>query len=245
MKQRLQKLLSARGVASRRKAEMLLLQQRVQVNGKTAALGDSADEMLDEILVDGRPLPPAATAVYIMLNKPRGYVTTVCDERGRPTVMELVADCGSRVYPIGRLDMDSEGLLLLTNDGALAQSVMHPAAQVDKTYDVWVSGFTPASLKLLQRPFLPDGTRLASPHVRLLRAQGAQAKLRITIHEGKNRQIRRMCLSSGLRVTRLRRIAEGGVALGDLPVGAWRHLTEAELTHLRAPNTDGNAALRR
>ena len=140
MEERLQKLLSAAGVCSRRTAETYLIARRVTVNGQTARLGQRADPDRDEILVDGRPLAPRAEAVYILLNKPRGYVSTLSDERGRRTVAELVADCGSRVYPVGRLDLDSEGLLLFTNDGALTHALLHPSHQVDKTYIVSVTG---------------------------------------------------------------------------------------------------------
>ena len=140
MEERLQKLLSAAGVCSRRTAETYLIAGRVTVNGQTAHLGQRADPDRDEILVDGRPLAPRAEAVYILLNKPRGYVSTLSDERGRRTVAELVADCGSRVYPVGRLDLDSEGLLLLTNDGAWAQHLLHPKHEVEKTYHVSVFG---------------------------------------------------------------------------------------------------------
>ena len=142
MKQRLQKILSDRGVTSRRKAEELIRQGKVTVNGEPAALGDTADPEADEISVEGRPLPSAETYIYLMLNKPRGYVTTLSDERGRPTAAALVSDCGQRVYPVGRLDMDSEGLLLFTNDGAFANRAMHPSHEVRKVYLVQVCGYT-------------------------------------------------------------------------------------------------------
>ena len=138
MAERLQKILSARGVASRRKAEEIIQSGLVTVNGITAKLGDTADADTDEIVIDGRPLPKQEACIYIMLHKPRGYVTTLSDEKGRPNAAQLVADCGVRVYPVGRLDMDSEGLLLFTNDGDFANSLMHPKHEVKKTYDVWV-----------------------------------------------------------------------------------------------------------
>ena len=143
MTERLQKILASRGIASRRKAEEMIQQGRVTCNGQVARLGDSADPDVDEILLDGKPLPSRAGFVYIMLNKPRGFVTTLSDEKGRRNVAELVADCGTRVYPVGRLDMDSEGLLLFTNDGAFADRMMHPKHEVEKTYDVWVTGYRP------------------------------------------------------------------------------------------------------
>lgn len=232
MTERLQKLLSARGVCSRRKAEELIVQGRVQVNGRTAQLGESADPDLDTILVDGEPLPSADPYVYIMLHKPRGYVTTLSDEKGRPDVTRLV-DCGTRVYPVGRLDMDSEGLLILTNDGELADHLMHPRAQVDKTYEVWVTKYHGGGEKLLERQISLDGYRIKPPKVRLLSAGGGTARLYITIHEGRNRQVRRMCEAAGMHVTRLRRISEGDLRLGELPKGSWRYLTAEEVRHLR------------
>lgn len=228
MKQRLQKILSARGVASRRASETLITEGRVLVNGAVAGLGDSADPDTDQILIDGRPLPEQTGYVYILLNKPRGYVTTLSDEKGRQNAAQLVSDCGVRVYPVGRLDMDSEGLLLFTNDGEFANRLMHPGKEVDKTYEVWVSGYHEAVPVLLRRPIQLDGYQIKPPKVKLLWADGTKAKLLITIHEGRNRQIRRMCEAAGCQVTRLRRISEGVLQLGDLPLGKWRYLTEEE-----------------
>ena len=233
MKERLQKILSARGVASRRKAEEWIVSGRVQVNGLTAMLGDSADPEIDEILLDGKPLPSKEEYVYIMLNKPRGYVTTLSDEKGRENVAQLVADCGVRVYPVGRLDMDSEGLLLLTNDGEFANELMHPKHEVSKTYEVSVRGYHEASLALLSRPIELDGYRIRSPRVKLIRGEETRAKLLVTIHEGRNRQVRRMCEAAGMAVTRLRRISEGTLQLGDLPLGKWRYLTQEEVAGLK------------
>lgn len=232
MTQRLQKILSARGVASRRKAEELLQTGRITVNGRIASLGESADPEIDRILVDGKELPSPGKAVYIMLNKPRGYVTTLSDEQGRPTVAQLVEDCGVRVYPVGRLDYDSEGLLLLTNDGAFANRLMHPKQEISKVYEVWVSGYHETAPALLRRPIELDGYRIRTPKVKLLRTEQTRAKFLVTIHEGRNRQIRRMCEAAGMRVTRLRRIREGKLKLDDLPMGAWRYLTEEELVGL-------------
>ena len=233
MAERLQKILSARGVASRRTAETWIQQGRVTVNGIPARLGDTADPEQDEILLDGKPLPQGQEPVYILLNKPRGYVTTLSDEQGRPNAAQLVADCGVRVYPVGRLDMDSEGLLLFTNDGAFANALMHPKHQVKKTYDVWVTGYVPGAEIRLARPIELDGYTIRKPEVKLLKAEGNRARLRVTIHEGRNRQIRRMCQAAGMTVTRLRRIREGSVWLGDLAPGAWRHLTREEVARLR------------
>lgn len=233
MAERLQKILSARGVASRRTAETWIQQGRVMVNGVPARLGDTADPEQDEILLDGKPLPQGREPVYILLNKPRGYVTTLSDEQGRPNAAQLVADCGVRVYPVGRLDMDSEGLLLFTNDGAFANALMHPKHQVKKTYDVWVTGYVPGAEIRLARPIELDGYTIRKPEVKLFKAEGNRARLRVTIHEGRNRQIRRMCQAAGMTVTRLRRIREGSLSLGDLAPGAWRYLTREEVARLR------------
>ena len=233
MRQRIQKILSARGVASRRRAEEMIQSGLVTVNGAAAALGDTADPEIDEILVGGKPLPSQEKYVYILLNKPRGYVTTLSDEKGRPNAAQLVADCGVRVYPVGRLDMDSEGLLLFTNDGAFANELMHPKHEVQKSYDVWVTGYVPGGEIRLAKPITLDGYTIRPPKVRLLNAEGQKAKFQITIHEGRNRQVRRMCEAAGMHCTRLRRVKEGSLSLGNLPLGKWRYLTEAEVKSLR------------
>lgn len=235
MIERLQKILSARGVASRRKAEELIAAGRVTCNGRVCVLGDGADTDLDEILVDGKPLPAVQPYVYLMLHKPRGYVTTLSDEKGRKNAAQLVEDCGQRVYPIGRLDMDSEGLLLFTNDGDFANRLMHPKHEVDKTYSVTVSGFSEAALAILSGPMTLDGYRLRIPYVSVIRRpeEGQHALLQITIHEGRNRQVRRMCAVAGMHVVRLVRIREGSLSLGKLPCGKWRYLTPQEVDKLR------------
>ena len=233
MKERLQKILSARGLASRRKAEDWIAAGRIRINGQVAALGDSADCDVDEILLDGKPLPSQQEHVYIMLNKPRGYVTTLSDEKGRENVSQLVEDCGVRVYPVGRLDMDSEGLLLLTNDGEFANKLMHPKHEISKTYQVSVKGYHQAALALLSRPVELDGYRIRKPQVKLLDAENDRARILVTIHEGRNRQVRRMCDMAGMQVLRLRRISEGALKLGNLPLGKWRHLTEEEIAGLK------------
>ena len=233
MTERLQKILSSRGVASRRAAEEMIRNGKVMVNGRVAMLGESADPDTDEILLEGRPLPSIQSNVYIMLHKPRGYVTTLSDEKGRPTVKELVSDCNVRVYPVGRLDMDSEGLLILTSDGAFANAMMHPKHNVDKVYEVWVTGFHEAATALLSRAITLDGYQIRKPEVKLLWSDGKKAKYLVTIHEGRNRQVRRMCEAAGMITTRLRRVAEGSIALGDLPLGKWRYLTEKEIAGLK------------
>lgn len=231
--ERLQKILSARGVASRRAAEAWIQAGRVSVNGRTAVLGDTADPEKDDIRVDGKQLPRQEKLLYLMLHKPRGYVTTLHDEKGRPDAARLVADCGARVYPIGRLDMDSEGLLLFTNDGAFANLLMHPSHEVEKAYEVLVSGFSPEKLPLLERPIVLDGYCIRPPKVRLLESTGQKARLEVVIHEGRNRQVRRMCQAAGMEVLRLKRTREGSLTLGDLPAGKWRSLTQAEIEKLK------------
>lgn len=229
MKERIQKILSQRGIASRRQAEQMILDGRVLCNGKPCSLGESADPDTDEILVDGKKLPSAAKSIYIMLHKPKGYVTTLSDEKGRKNAAMLVADCGCRVYPVGRLDMDSEGLLLFTNDGEFANRLMHPKHQVNKIYRVEVTGFDAVGLEKLKHPIILDGYKIAPPDVLLLSEAGDRASLQITIHEGRNRQVRRMCARAGMQVKRLIRIGEGKLFLGELPVGKWRYLTEKEI----------------
>ena len=233
MTERIQKIIASRGVTSRRKAEELISAGRVTCNGRICLLGESADPDKDSILLDGKPLPSGGVNTYIMLHKPRGFVTTLSDEKGRRTVTELVADCGLRVYPVGRLDMDSEGLLILTNDGEFANKLMHPSHQVDKTYRVTVTGYTPAGLERLSQPITLDGYTIAKPSVKLLSAdEKGNACLEVVIHEGRNRQVRRMCAAASMQVTRLVRVAEGKLQLGRLPLGRWRPLTKEDIALL-------------
>ena len=227
--ERLQKIIASRGLCSRRQAEKWIEEGRVRVNGNTAHLGDTADVTEDVIEVDGKRLPKAGKKVYLMLNKPRGYVTTLSDEKGRKNAAELVAGCGVRVYPVGRLDMDSEGLLLFTNDGEFANLMMHPKHEVDKVYRVWVTNFAPEKLDALKEPIELDGYKIKAPKVRPVRMEPTRAILDVTIHEGRNRQVRRMCQAAGLEVARLKRIAEGGLRIGELKPGAWRYLEPREL----------------
>ncbi len=233
MKERIQKILSARGIASRRQAETMIVAGRVTCNGTVCVLGDTADAETDVIMLDGKPLPSPMSHVYIMLNKPRGYVTTMSDEKGRRNVSQLVTDCGCRVYPVGRLDMDSEGLLLMTNDGDFANQIMHPSHEVKKTYHVTVKNYSPEALEALKRPILLDGYRIRPPQVEALDVSKGTAVLSVTIHEGRNRQVRRMCAAAGMPVLRLKRVAEGTLTLGDLPAGKWRLLTQDEIDRLR------------
>ena len=229
MAERLQKLIAAAGLCSRRTAEEWITAGRVSVNGATAALGASADPDVDIVAVDGVPLPGGKKR-YLMLNKPRGYVCTLSDEKGRPTVAELVSGCGVRVFPVGRLDLDSEGLLLLTNDGEWMQRILHPKYEVDKVYHVSVAGEVRGAAERLERLRNLDGEPLAPTQVEVLHSGRETAELQFTIHEGKNRQIRRMCAAVGLHVKRLRRVKEHYQTLGDLPSGHWRDLTESELS---------------
>lgn len=234
MTERIQKIIASRGVTSRRKAEEMITAGRVTCNGRVCLLGESADPDIDIILLDGKPLPSGGEYTYIMLHKPRGFVTTLSDEKGRKNVAELVRDCPQRVYPVGRLDMDSEGLLLLTNDGDFANRLMHPKHNVDKTYRVTVDGYSEMGLEQLGHPITLDGYTIAKPSVKLIAVdEKGRAKLEVVIHEGRNRQVRRMCAAAGMQVTRLVRISEGELQLGNLPIGKWRKLTDREVQMLK------------
>lgn len=231
--ERIQKILSAAGLCSRRQAEKYILEGRVAVNGRVATLGDQADPASDQIMLDGKPVSSAVQKVYLMLNKPRGYVTTLSDEKGRHTVAELVRDCGERVYPVGRLDMDSDGLLLLTNDGEFAQHLTHPSHEMDKEYLVTVGGeLSGCAGKLAALTALEDGTPIVPAQVRVVKREAGRWILSVVIHQGLNRQIRRMCAMVDLKVLRLQRICEGELHLGDLPQGKWRYLTAQEVERL-------------
>ena len=233
METRLQKLLS--GVCSRRTAEAWIAAGRVSVNGQVAVLGQKADPDKDLILLDGKPLPRPETTVCLMLHKPPGYVSTMRDAHGRPTVADLVRDCGERVFPVGRLDYQSEGLLLMTNDGELSFRLTHPAHEVEKGYEVTVSGdLTHVAERLAAVRTLDGGETIRPADVQLLRTAHGRAVLSVTIREGKKRQIRRMCALCGLRVTRLRRVREHTLELGGLAPGKWRRLTPEEVAALRA-----------
>ena len=236
MMERMQKILSARGVCSRRHAEEMIRAGRVTCNGTVCRVGDTADPEKDCILLDGKPIPSRGKSVYIVLNKPRGYVTTLSDEKGRRNVTHLVRACGCRVYPVGRLDMDSEGLLLLTNDGDFANSLMHPRHEIKKTYRVTVRNFSDDAVERMKQPIELDGYRIRTPEISVVerpKQEGDPAVICVTIHEGRNRQVRRMCAAAGMSVMRLVRIAEGSLTLGTLQAGQWRYLTQQEITALR------------
>lgn len=229
---RLQKMLADCGVASRRKAEELIQQGKVKVNGHVAQIGDKVNPKTDHVTVAGRRIVASRQYYYIMLHKPRGYVSTMSDEMGRKCVAELVKDIPARVYPVGRLDRDSEGLLLMTNDGAWMQRLLHPSHQIGKEYRVTVTGPVEGAAQRLAAIRDLEGERIRPARVRELWRDGSKAALSVTIHEGKNRQIRRMCRQAGLAVRRLQRVREHTLTLGDLPVGQWRYLTQQELRDL-------------
>jgi len=234
MEQRLQKIIASSGYCSRRAAEKLIEEGRVAVNGTVASLGSSADDNQDIITIDNIPLSKTEERTYIMLNKPRGYVSSMSDDKGRRTVAELTADVGVRVYPVGRLDYDSEGLIIMTDDGELAQRLMHPSSGTKKTYEARVRGENiENAIELLRTPLVIDDYTIRPAEVKLLHSSENDSLLSITITEGKNRQIRKMCDQVGLTVIRLRRSSEGSLRLGNLPVGKWRYLDAAEIENLQ------------
>jgi pseudouridine synthase len=234
---RLQKILSAAGVASRRASEQMILDGRVTVNGETVReLGTKADPDKDAIKVDGRRIKTDIPDRYIALYKPKGYVTTRKDPEGRRTVMDLIG-AGEYIYPVGRLDYDSEGLLLMTSDGDLAAKLMHPRHEVEKVYEVIVAGIPePKALDKLRKGVFIEGGRTSPAVVHVentVKGGRPTTKLTISIHEGKNRQIRRMCSAVGLPVWELRRIRMGPIGLGRLKPGQWRELTRDEVRRLK------------
>ncbi|MBQ8510713.1 MAG: rRNA pseudouridine synthase [Clostridia bacterium] len=240
---RLQKYLADMGLLSRRAAEREIARGAVLVNGIPAIIGQKVDPDTDEIVYGGRAVKPAFKKyIYIMLNKPRGYVTTASDEKGRKTVIDLVADVGARVYPVGRLDMDSDGLLLLTNDGDLTNRLTHPRHEIPKIYNVEVKGsVTREIVKKLSAPMTIDGYEIQPVKTDILTMQrdvpgnrgGERTVLRMELYEGRNRQIRKMCEQCGLEVTKLTRVAIGNLNLGNLKPGDWRHLTKSQVEYLK------------
>ena len=230
---RLQKILSEAGAASRRKAEELILAGRVEVNGKPAQLGDRADPEKDLVTLDGSPLRRAEGKYYLMLHKPRGYITTMSDEMDRECVAALVKDAPARVYPVGRLDRESEGLLLMTSDGDFANRMTHPSHHVPKTYRVTVRpGITPDQMRKIEEGIEIEGRKTAPAEVMLLEEQPGRAVVQIILREGRNREIRKMCEALGLETARLKRTAFGPLKLGMLPAGKWRWLSPQEVSAL-------------
>ncbi len=233
---RIQKIISDSGYCSRRKAEELIAAGRVKVNGRPCKLGDKADPDNDLISIDGANIEASARRehVYYMLNKPRGYVTTASDELERRCVMDLMTGVEERVYPVGRLDRNSEGLLLLTNDGELANKIMHPRGHISKTYRVTVRpDITEEQLTLLSEGVVIDGVKTLPATVSVLTKEEGRVVLQLTIREGRNRQIRKMCEAVGLEVARLKRTSVGPIKLGMLKPGEYRELTPQELSALR------------
>ena len=246
--ERVQKVMAEQGMCSRRAAEQIILEGRVKVNGHPVNLGDKMDVNRDTLSIDGQRirLEKKQEYHYLMLHKPRGFVTTTSDERGRKTVMDLLADYPVRVFPVGRLDKDSEGLLLLTNDGGFANLMMHPSHGVSKLYRVTVHPRAEESqvVALSKGVTLDDGTTTQPAVVNVVVDEPGRTVLEMTIKEGKNRQIRRMCEAVGLEVVRLRRSAMGAVKLGMLQPGQYRELTKSEVAALRAAAQKGKAKAR-
>lgn len=230
---RLQKYLADCGVASRRKSEELIEQGKVKVNGRVAQIGDKVNPKKDDITVSGKKIVKTKSYTYIMLHKPRGFITTMNDEMGRKCVAELVKDVGARVYPVGRLDRESEGLLLMTNDGEFANAMTHPTKHVPKTYRVTVRpSVTDEQITALMTGIVIEDRMTAPAEVRVITKEEGRVVLEIVLYEGRNRQIRKMCEALGLEVARLKRTAVGSVKLGMLPQGKWRELKEDEVHKL-------------
>ncbi len=237
---RLQKFMADCGVASRRKSETLIENGAVKVNGKVAVIGDKINPDTDKVYVHNKRivLKKKGGKRYIMLNKPRGFVTTMSDERGRKCVADLIKDIPERVYPVGRLDKDSEGLLLMTNDGDFANTVTHPKKEINKVYHVTVKPDMPDdAAKKIMKGVVIDGRKTAPCEVRVISRGDERANLEMVLHEGRNREIRKMCELFGIEVIRLKRIAIGSVKMGKLKRGMWRDLTADEVKKLSAnPN---------
>ena len=235
---KIQKFFTDNGIMSRRAAEEEIKKGRVSVNGKPAEIGMRIDPKVDVVKYLGKEIKPRATEnVYILLNKPRGIVTTMSDEKGRTSVAALVSGVGARVYPVGRLDMDSDGLLILTNDGELTNILTHPRHSIPKIYEVTVSGEpTEAELALLRSALVIDGYEILPVRVDVISRGKSETVLKMTLFEGRNRQIRKMCDAADLKIKRLSRVSIGDISLGDLAPGKWRHLSEDEVAMLYKGN---------
>lgn len=232
---KIQKFFTDSGIMSRRAAEEEIKNGNVKVNGEIATIGMRIDPEKDIVIYREKQIKPRRDEnVYVMLNKPRGFVTTMSDEQNRRSVADLISEVGARVYPVGRLDMDSDGLLLLTNDGALTNKLTHPRHEIPKIYRVTVAGsVTEQQLATLRAPMIIDGYEILPVKTDLISKNGSQAILEMTLYEGRNRQIRKMCDAASLKIKRLCRIAIGKLCLGELPVGKWRYLTEDEVAYLK------------
>lgn len=237
---RLQKFFTDNKIMSRRCAERVIEAGNVKVNGVTAKLGDKVDPEKDVVIFNGKRIENNTSKKrYIMLNKPLGYVTTTSDEQGRETVMSLITDVGERVYPVGRLDMYSEGLLLLTNDGELTNRLTHPKHNMPKTYSVIIKGdISPEALHNLNSPMEIDGYKLKPVKVRIISQKNGATNTLFTLNEGRNRQIRKMCESCNLTIMRLTRISIGKLKLGELERGKWRELSQNEINYLLGKSDD-------
>lgn len=233
--ERLQKYIADCGIASRRKAEELILKGLVKVNGEVVTeLGTKVDPDKDEIVYKGKVIKPEKKKVYILLNKPEGYVTTAKDQFGRPTVLDLVKDIKERLVPVGRLDYDTSGLLILTNDGDVVYKLTHPKCEVDKVYEAKLFGVPDSNtINLFKNGITIDGRKTEPAKIELLKVDGRFSWCHITIHEGRNRQVRKMCQAARHPVATLRRVAEGEINLGDLKKGSWRYLTDKEIRYLK------------
>ena len=246
--QRVQKVLADQGICSRREAERLIAAGKVKVNGHPVGLGDKMDPDYDKVAIDGQTVRIVRKRqyTYIMLHKPRGFLTTRSDDRGRKTVMDLVSDVPAMLRPVGRLDKDSEGLLLMTNDGAFAQAVTHPSGGISKLYRVTVQPRADEAqiIKMSSGVVLDDGTKTLPCAINVVTDEPGRTVMEMTLKEGKNREIRRMCEAVGLEVVRLKRNAEGVVKLGMLKPGTYRELTKAEINGLRSAAAKGRAQTR-
>ena len=236
---KLQKYFSDCAIMSRRAAEEEIKKGKVTVNGEVATLGSRIDPERDVVIYKGkRVLLPKKDKTYVLLNKPRGIVTTLSDEKGRPTVISLLRGLGTRVYPVGRLDIDSDGLLLLTDDGELTNRLTHPRHQMPKIYHVTVKGELQAEqFKKLTSALVIDGYKIQPVAVEIIKKEPSTTTLKMTLFEGRNRQIRKMCALCELSITTLTRVALGNISLGSLPVGKWRYLSDDEVAYLKAEST--------
>lgn len=235
MEIRLQKYFTDCGVLSRRAAEAEIAAGRVRVNGEVAQIGTKIDPATDTVTYKGKVVEPKTErGIYVMLNKPRGYVTTLSDDRGRKCITELIADIEERIYPVGRLDMDSDGLLLLTNDGELTNFLTHPKHEIPKIYHVKVKGkLTPEQIREIGRPIEIDGMTTKPVRVTLVSTDRDSSTLEMVLYEGRNRQIRRMCEARDVEILRLCRVAIGNITLGNLTPGKWRYLSHAQVEYLK------------